>query len=290
MIETAYQYCESLAKSHYENFPVASRFLPKKIRRPIAVIYTFARLADDMADEGDLTQAERLDQLNHYWTALEDLRSGATPKELVFIALQDVLKTNPDLPISLFFDLLTAFKQDVIKHQYENFEEILNYCRYSANPIGRLLLYLTDHSSEENLKASDEICTALQLINFLQDLKSDLSQRGRCYLPLDEMRELHITLEDLNNNQENPNIQTLINQQLKRAEDLLNQGSILGKRLPGLFGFEIRLIIQGGKTIACALEQRKSVYTRPSLRAWQWLKIMGSDLKCLIFKNLRFKI
>jgi squalene synthase HpnC len=269
-LEAAYQYCEKLAKNHYENFPVASRFLPKKIRRPIAVIYTFARLADDMADEGEFSVEARLAQLQYFWQSLEALKLGLAPNEPVFIALEDVLRTYPNLPLSLFFDLLTAFKQDVVKNEYANFQEILDYCRYSANPIGRLLLHLTDNASDEQLKNADAICTALQLINFLQDLKSDIIDRQRCYLPQDEMRHNHISMEMLINGEETMTIQALINTQLIRTESLLNQGAALGKQLNGLFGFEIRFIIQGGKQIIHTLYQRKSVYTRPVLRVWHW--------------------
>jgi squalene synthase HpnC len=267
-VPAAYQYCATLAKTHYENFPVASFILPKEIRRPISVIYAFARQADDIADEGTASQEIRLQQLQHYWQALENLKSGIPPQEALFIALEDVLKKNPDLPISLFFNLLHAFKQDVVKNEYQNFQEILGYCRYSANPIGRLLLYLTHNASKENLLYADAVCSALQLINFLQDLKSDLLVRNRCYLPKDEMIALNISVTDLTSGKNSGVIQQLITKQLQRAEALLAEGATLTQRLTGLFGFEIRFIIAGGLQIIQALKKRKDVYARPTLKTW----------------------
>lgn len=272
-LESSYQYCEALAKSHYENFPVASLFLPKPIRRPIAVIYTFARLADDMADEGNLSKEERLNQLQAFWDQLENLERLSPPDDPVFIALQDVLKNYPSLPKELFFDLLRAFKQDITKQSYNTFEEVLDYCKYSANPIGRLLLYLTDNATADNLAYSDNICTALQLINFYQDLHSDLNQRKRCYLPLNELEQQQVALEKLMVKHEAPAIQKLISLQIERAQLLLQSGAVLGTKLSGLFGLEIRFIIQGGLAIVKALKSRKSVYERPVLRVWDWPRL-----------------
>lgn len=281
-LESAYVQCEVLARTHYENFPVASYLLPKKIRRPIAVVYAFARQADDVADEGEISPLERLRQLQHFWLSLENIKPGfisTKPTEPLFIALQDTFTQHPTLQIDLFFDLLRAFKQDVIKETYENFAEIYDYCHYSANPIGRLLLQLTNQATEENLKNSDAICTALQLINFLQDLKSDLIDRNRCYLPKDEMLKLNITLEQLLTCQKTEAIHTLINDQLTHALQLLNDGRGLGKRLKGMFGFEIRLVIHCAYHMISALQSRQDVYARPTLRWWHWPKILWLSLR-----------
>lgn len=272
-LENAYQQCETLARTHYENFPVASRFLPKKIRRAIAVIYAFARRADDIADEGNFSQAERLEQLDTYWRSLEAIPLGILPDDPVFVALDDVFKKHPNLPIQLFFDLLTAFKQDVTKKDYKNFEEVLFYCKHSANPIGQLLLYLTDNATPENLAYSDDICTALQLINFLQDLDSDLNIRNRCYLPQDEMAGLNISQKNL------VDYPDFIMKQLLRAETILQNGLPLGKNLKGLFGFEIRLIINAGQAIVECLKKRKRVYDRPTLKLRHWPRILIASIK-----------
>lgn len=278
-LESAYQQCETLARTHYENFPVASRFLPQKIRRPIAVIYAFARQADDLADEGDFTIATRLEQLDHYWKNLAEITQGIAPSDPVFIALNDVIKKHPALPIVLFFDLLTAFKQDVTKKEYQNFEEVLDYCKHSANPVGRLLLYLTNNASTENLSCSDDICTALQLINFLQDLDSDLTLRDRCYLPLDEMRAMNISKEDFKAHKQSAAIHNFVMTQLLRAERLLQNGSLLGKNLKGLFGFEIRVIINAANTVMQQLKKRQCIYQRPTLKLWHWPKVLLRSLK-----------
>lgn len=277
----SYEFCEALAKNHYENFPVASFFLPRKIRRAIMVIYAFARKADDISDEGTLAPEERLAALNHYWKSLDQIIQS---KEMVvtdpiLMALQDVLQQYPQLPTELLFDLLRAFKQDVTQNTYQNFEEILAYCHYSAHPIGRLLLWLTDNATVQNLQDSDRICEALQLLNFLQDLLSDICDRNRCYLPQDEMFTMGVTVDDLKQQSITPEIQHLIAHQLKRAKTLLNNGAALGARLPGLFGFEIRLIIQGGLAIAKKLEQRKTPYIRPILK---WYEILMLFLKAFI--------
>lgn len=278
-LESAYQQCEILARTHYENFPVASRFLPKKIRRPIAVIYAFARQADDIADEGNCTEEARLQQLASYWRSLEEITQGVLPSDPIFIALNDVIKKHSMLPAQLFFDLLKAFKQDIVKREYANFEEVLHYCKHSANPIGRLLLYLTDNATPENLAYSDNICTALQLINFLQDLDSDISNRDRCYLPQNKMAAMNISKEDLKQHKESTVIQNFITMQLLRAEHLLQNGSPLGKNLTGLFGFEIRLIINAGQAIIKSLKKRTCVYNRPTIKIWHWPKILIASLK-----------
>jgi len=294
-LEPAYQACETLAYSHYENFPVASIFLPRRIRRAVCVIYAFARTVDDIADEGTASIDERLGELSLYEHALTDLGNninaitiasttasteshGATLP--IFLALKDVI-LQYNLPVSLFLDLLQAFKQDVIKNEHDTLEAIMDYCKHSANPVGRLLLHLTQTATPENLSNSDAICTALQLINFMQDLDSDLHKRNRCYIPLSEMQSLQVTRWDLLQGKETPEIHQLIEQQLSRAQALLTQGSPLGNRLKGLFGFEIRLIIQGGQLIVNKLIKRKNLYRRPTLKPWHWPILIWRALRSL---------
>jgi squalene synthase HpnC len=262
ILEKAYQSCETLARSHYENFPVASRFLAKKLRRPIAVIYAFARSADDIADEGNHTPEERLVLLNNYWKNLENIQNRIPINDPLFLALAHTIQTH-HLPIDLFFDLLKAFKQDVLKQDYANVQEILEYCRYSANPIGRLLLHLTHQDTDNNLIASDKICTALQLINFLQDLQSDNQIRKRCYLPQDQMQVLGVSNQDLQITKINPEINELIKNQWTLAKDLIQQGTLLGAQLPGIFGYEIRMMIVCAKIMLKQLDARQNVYQRP---------------------------
>lgn len=270
-IELAYKYCLNMARQHYENFPVASIFLPKKMRRPIAVIYAFARTADDLADEGNLSQAQRLEKLNFLQQQI-NLMPNLITEDYMLLALQDTI-IKYSLPQQLLVDLLTAFKQDVIKQSYQVFSEVLEYCRYSANPVGRLLLHLSGNKSEENNKLSDSICTGLQLINFLQDVQNDLQHRDRCYIPTADLNRFLVTREQIKNGVINDNMHKLILHQYKKVREIYMQGINLGNSLPGLFGIEIRMIIAGGKHILDMLGTRRNPYFRPVLSGFSKLKI-----------------
>jgi len=277
-LEQAYRHCQSLAASHYENFPVASRLLPKRLRRPISVIYAFARTADDFADEGDLSKAQRhakLDDYSNKLTAVENARSVDDP---VFIALADVIKAY-NLPISLFHDLLTAFKMDIDKTRFADFTEILNYCHYSANPVGRLLLYLNAAATPQNLSRSDAICSALQLINFYQDLQQDYQEHNRIYLPQDEMHQFRVTEDHLKQARSDATMQALMGMQFQRAAAMLLQGSALGNTLKGRFGLELRMIIHGGACVLDKLQQHDGdVFRRPRLSKWDAVRIAARAL------------
>ncbi len=283
-LSEAYRYCQDLAAEHYENFPVASRLLPRHLRQPITVIYAFARTADDFADEGDHSPAERLKLLDDYEARLQRLLAGSPGSDPVFIALADVIKRYA-LPIGLFKDLLSAFSQDVTKQRYENFDEIMDYCRRSANPVGRLLLYLYDQTEAESLLLSDQICTALQLINFLQDLLQDFDEHNRIYLPQDEMRKYQVSEADLQNRVSNTAMRNLIQLQIQRARALLLAGAPLGNILPGRIGLELRMIIQGGMRILQKLKNNGgNVFLRPRLEKSDYL---GMFWKALLNKPLQ---
>lgn len=180
----------ALANTHYENFPVASFLLPMRLRKPIALIYSFARQADDFADEGDLAPEERLALLNGFRQELDRISQGSKPETPFFNTLAAMIRDR-QLPLQPFYDLLDAFSQDVVKSRYENFGELMEYCRRSANPIGRLLLHLYGQATPRNLGMSDAICSSLQIINFLQDVAIDY-RKNRIYFPLDEMRKYKI--------------------------------------------------------------------------------------------------
>lgn len=277
-LSEAYRYCQDLAAEHYENFPVASRLLPRRLRQPITVIYAFARTADDFADEGNCSPAERLQLLDDYETRLQRLLAGSPGSDPVFIALADVIKRYA-LPIGLFQDLLSAFSQDVTKQRYENIDEVMDYCRRSANPVGRLLLYLYNQAEAENLLLSDQICTALQLINFLQDLYQDYDEHNRIYLPQDEMRKYQINEAALQNRISNTAMQNLIQLQIQRAKALLLAGAPLGNKLAGRIGLELRMIIQGGMHILQKLENNGgNVFLRPRLKKSDYLGIFWNAL------------
>ncbi|MGM0594716.1 MAG: squalene synthase HpnC [Pseudomonadota bacterium] len=278
-LEAAYRHCRQLAQSHYENFPVASRLLPAKSRDAIAVIYAFARTADDFADEGDRTPDERLALLDDYQRKLTQLAHGRSGDDPIFTALTDVIRQH-QLPLQLFHDLLSAFRQDVSKRRYADFAEVLDYCRRSANPVGRLLLHLHDEASEENLQHSDHICSALQLINFLQDIEQDARENDRIYLPQDEMAVYGVKESDLAAARASDGLKQLLAQQRARTLTLLHRGAPLGSRLGGRFGLEIRLIIEGGNRVLerlCA--HCDHPFARPRLRKSDYLTVLWRALQ-----------
>jgi len=274
-LEDAYKVCQNMAQSHYENFPVASVLLPSKLRLPISVIYAFARTADDFADEGNASQETRLEQLDVYSKALSEIKNhGYSGTDPIFIALTDVIKTH-NLPIFLFNDLLSAFKQDVVKNRYANFEEVLDYCTRSANPVGRLLLHLNGNPSDEQLEQSDAICSALQLINFYQDIIQDYTEQDRIYIPQDELAIAKLQEVDLLQT-DSQHLAPLFKSLYKRTKDLMKVGYLLGASVKGRLGWEIRAMsLAGMSTLHMLTEQNDSkLLTRPRLHKKQLMIIM----------------
>lgn len=286
-LSQAYQHCKQMAQSHYENFPVASILLPKQLRQPISVIYAFARTADDFADEGDALPKERLQQLDDYSLTLQQISNynyqGNNP---IFIALADVIQQHK-LPIKLFEDLLSAFKQDVVKKRYANFEEVLDYCTRSANPVGRLLLHLVGQTDDEQLKQSDNVCTALQLINFYQDIVQDYTESGRIYIPQDELVTAGLKEEDLIQ-PDSQKIAPLIRSLYQRTELILAQGCQLGMHLNGRMGIEVRAMTLGGIfTLNKLIKQDDELLlSRPRLNKLLFVRILIVSL----FKGWYFRV
>jgi len=277
-LEKAYKHCMDLTRSHYENFPVASLVLPADLRRPVSVIYAFARTADDIADEGNAPAETRLQQLREYDSRLESIMNGATPDDPVFLALADVITTH-SLPIELFHDLVTAFSMDVTVKRYADFNQLMQYCRHSANPVGRLLLYLAGDAGIRNLGDSDKICSALQLINFLQDIQQDYHESGRIYLPQDDLRRFLVSEQMIADRVSSQGMRDLVMFEARRAGDLLLSGAPLGTRLAGRFGFEIRMIVLGGmRIVSMLMEQDKDIFTRPRLSKKDRLSIFSTAL------------
>jgi squalene synthase HpnC len=237
---------------HYENFPVASLLCPPRLRPAVKAIYHFARTADDLADEGQASAPERLAELDQFEADLAACALAQTPSSgrwpAVFDALAPVLR-EWDLPLELLRDLLSAFKQDVTQSRYANQAQLLDYCRRSANPIGRLLLHLYHIRDETSLQQSDDICTALQLINFWQDLSVDLP-RGRLYLPADLLARHGLSADQLLQPQPPAAAGALIDSALDWAEHLMLRGAPLARQVPGRAGWELRLVVQGGLRIA----------------------------------------
>ncbi|MBL8524363.1 MAG: squalene synthase HpnC [Betaproteobacteria bacterium] len=261
---------------HYENFPVASWLLPSRLRQPIETIYFFARTADDFADEGTLSGAERLGLLDDYRHELDLIAAGSTSTKPLFQKLAAVIAEH-NLPITLFYDLLDAFSQDVNKVRYQTYAELMDYCRRSANPIGRLLLHLYRKTSPQNLSWSDAICSSLQLINHWQDVAIDYAKvkGGRIYLPQEDLASFGLSDLDIATSTDSAAWTQLMAFQCSRARDLMNSGRPLGNALPGRIGAELRTIIAGGSAILTKIDAaRGDVFRhRPKLTAWDWLKI-----------------
>src|SRR6185436_720893 len=259
---------------HYENFPVASVLLPAHLRRAVELIYSFARQADDFADEGDAPPELRLQRLAEFSRELDRVERGQSPGLPLFVDLAPVIAAH-HLPVGLFRDLLSAFSQDVTKNRYADFGEVMDYCRRSANPVGRLLLHLYQAAEAHNLICSDAICSSLQLINFLQDVEIDF-RKNRIYLPQNEMAEYHVTEGQIAGGANGVAWQALMKFQIERTQSMLLAGAPLARRLPGRVGLELRMIVMGGNRILDKLRaNRGDVFShRPVLRPHDWLLIL----------------
>jgi squalene synthase HpnC len=255
---------------HYENFPVASVLLPARLREPVALIYRFARAADDFADEGNLPDAERLALLTGFGDELRRIESGAPPRTALFRELAPLI-AGREFPVGLFHDLLSAFAQDVTKKRYADWTEVLDYCRRSANPVGRLLLVLYGAATPRNNAWSDNICSALQIINFLQDIAIDYAN-ARIYMPQDELARFGIGETQFAAQDVNEAWREFMAFQLGRARRMLLAGAPLGRVLGGRIGLEMRMIIAGGERILAKIENAgyDVFHHRPVLRSHDW--------------------
>ena len=235
---------------HYENFPVASVLCPARLRPAVRAIYAYARSADDLADEGQQSAGERLAQLAAYEADLQAVAAGRTASAgwpAVFGPLAPVLHEF-DLPVPLLTDLLSAFRQDVVQHHYTDRAQLLDYCRRSANPVGRLMLHLHGIADAASLRCSDDICTALQLANFWQDLSVDTS-RGRLYPPHADCRRHAVAPEALLQGRSSDGLDALLRELVAWTRAMLLRGAPLADRLGGRAGWELRLVVQGGLAI-----------------------------------------
>jgi squalene synthase HpnC len=262
---------------HYENFPVASFLCPPSIRPAVAAIYRFARTADDLADEGDVAPEARLNELRAYRAELDAICNGESTSKRwpeVFGPLHVALQAHR-LPIRLLIDLLSAFEQDVVKQSYADRAELLDYCRRSANPVGRLLLHLYGIDDARSLSQSDSICTALQLANFWQDLGVD-TRRSRLYIPMTDCARYGVATEDLLAQRDGPKVHTLVADMVTWAREMMLEGAPLVHTIPGRAGWELRLVVQGGLRILDRIESMDfaTLHSRPVLR-WNDLALMA---------------
>ena len=240
---------------HYENFPVASILTPPAIRPAVVAIYRFARTADDLADEGDAAPDARRADLLAYRADLHAVAAGRAPSErwqAVFAALGEAIARHA-LPVPLLDDLLDAFVQDTDNPRHADRRALLDYCRRSANPVGRLLLHLYRIDDTASLAQSDAICTALQLANFWQDLGRD-ARHGRLYLPLEDCRAAEVDPEAVLAGRDSPELRALVAQEVQWARDTMRRGAPLARRVPGRAGWELRFVVQGGLRVLERIE------------------------------------
>ncbi len=235
-----------LVTKHYENFPVNSFLIPKRLRKDVAIVYWFARTADDLADEGFDPEEKRLENLNKFEEELKLALDGKSINEYFIELNRTIIKHS--LKREYFFDLLSAFKQDVIKKRYKTFDELEDYCRRSANPVGRIILDLFNIKNSDAIKYSDMICTALQLTNFYQDTVIDF-MKGRIYYPEDEMLKFGVTEKMFELHQFNSNIKSLVKNSVDRTQLLFDAGKNILPFLSGRFKLEIKWTIAGGEKI-----------------------------------------
>lgn len=270
----AYRFCQELANSHYENFPVASRLLPARLRKHVAALYGFARIADDFSDEPEYEGVRRERLLD--WR--RQLRSLDRPEHPVFLALSRTI-SELELPVEPFEDLLSAFLQDTEKRRYADFAELLEYCRRSADPVGRIVLMIHGYRDAERFAMSDAICTALQLANFWQDVSVDL-RKDRIYIPEEDFKAFGYSEADLRMGVVNDKFIGLMKQQIARTSALFEKGRGLPAALPFPLSFEIRLTWLGGREVLRKVRKQgyDTLTRRPALTRWDWIPLLVRSL------------
>jgi phytoene synthase len=244
-----------MARAHYENFPVASWLLPGAMRPHVAAVYAFARTADDFADEGRRSDAERLGLLDDWERRLHACVAAEQrdPDDQIFLAVGQTIRTC-DLPVTLFEDLLSAFRQDITTHRYQTWAGLLDYCRRSANPVGRLVLRIAGYDDPRLDLASDALCTALQLTNFWQDLERDW-QNGRLYVPLDDLDVCHAAVDDLSDQRMTEPWRCAMRRVARRTRELFEAGRPVCDGVSGRLRYELRLTWLGGMRVLARLER-----------------------------------
>ena len=281
-LEKSYKFCRELATSHYENFTVASLLIPKRKRDNIYAIYAYCRIVDDIGDEAssdfpfltdpnvevnweEWSESERRLHLLDYWESQLTLCYTGTPSNPVMYALQDTIHSFA-IPITPFIKLILANRLDQDQYRYETFEDLLNYCEYSANPVGQIFLHLFGYDDELRQRYSDLTCTGLQLVNFLQDIKTDFL-RGRIYMPQEDMAYFGYSEDELSKNIENQNFQRLMKFESSRAHQYLNQGYKLIDYLNGPIRLDVALFSRGGSAVLKSIERSeyKVLMSRPKL-------------------------
>ncbi|HKY62727.1 MAG TPA: squalene synthase HpnC [bacterium] len=275
-VADAFRYCERLARTHYENFPVGSVLIPQKLRPYVWSIYAFARRADDLADEA-FPDEERLPALEAWQGLLEKTQRGNV-NHPVFLALKETIRQF-DIPLQLLKDLITAFKWDVEVKRYPSFNDVLYYCRHSANPVGRLVLILFGYRDEPRALLSDKICSALQLANFWQDVSVDL-EKNRIYLPMEDLKRFEVAEPELFARSYTPRYRDLLRFEVERTEAMFREGAPLVSSVKGRLSLELKCVILGGLGICRKIRELdfNTLGTRPHFGKSDKLAILGRAL------------
>jgi squalene synthase HpnC len=279
-LEEARAYCERLARTHYENFSVATWFLPARLRQHFYNVYAYCRISDDLGDEVGNPQ-QSLDLLDQWEAELNACYHGA-PRHPVFVALAETVRQF-SIPQHEFSDLLIAFRRDQTVTRFETFSDVLGYCRYSANPVGHLVLYLCGYSDPERQQLSDATCTALQLANFWQDVTVDY-EKGRIYLPLEDMRRFGVTADDIAARQATPEFLAMMRFEVERARQWFDQGLPLVAKVNRELAIDLLLFTRGGQEILNAIErqsfdvlERRPVISKPR-KLWLVLRAAADKI------------
>jgi len=269
----AREYCRRLARRHYENFSVASWFLPAHLRQHFFNVYAYCRIADDLGDEvGDASVALRLLE---EWAGELDACYQGNPRHPVFVALAETV-AQFEIPKQTFADLLTAFRQDQVVSRYPSFDDLLGYCRYSANPVGRLVLYVCGYRDPERQALSDATCTALQLANFWQDVSVDY-RKGRMYLPVEDLTRFGVREEDIAGERNTPAFCEMLRFEVERARDWFRRGLPLADRINRALAIDIELFSRGGQEVLDAIERQhfKVLGRRPAISKTRKLALVA---------------
>jgi squalene synthase HpnC len=286
-LEAAREYCAHLARTHYENFSVATWFLPQRLRQHFYNVYAYCRISDDLGDEvGDATASlELLEQ----WERQLDACYDATPRHPVFVALAETVRKF-DIPKHEFSDLLRAFRQDQTVTRFETFNDVLAYCRYSANPVGHLVLYLCGYRDPERQQLSDFTCTALQLANFWQDVTVDYA-KGRIYLPLEDLRRFNVTEDAIARNQNTPAFRQMMKFEVERASEWFGQGLPLIAKVDRELAIDLDLFSRGGQEILNAIEKQDYAVlgNRPAISKARQLALVARAATAKLFGSLSAK-
>jgi len=271
-LDSAYNLCLQITRNHYENFPAASFLVPAHLRKHIGAIYAYARTADDFADEMQ-DRAKLLDWRRQLYGCTQSV-----PDNPIFFALAHTIEKF-EIPVQWLDDLLTAFLLDLEKNRYASIAELESYCRFSANPVGRLVLWLFGYRSEDLMKYADQITTALQLTNFWQDISIDL-KKDRIYIPTDLIKQFKLSEKNILMQQSSPDFGKMMGELIQRTARYFEKGSPLTGRVSGRLKWELKFTIAGGEEILRKTEKHKQdlLVWRPAITRWDWIKLAAQNI------------